>query len=413
MPLNVHKNPLAIVARTFKSSRFYNAAAIAEVHREQRTTDERNGTDPLGEALEWLKRAQDATPDRGISRAYGVGWVPYLNSKGWQPSYPETTGYIIPTFFDCARIFSNDELRRRAIEAADWEIEVQMPSGAVMGGTVDQPPTPAVFNTGQVMLGWVRAFEETGNPAYQVALERAAGFLVDNQAPDGGWRKGNSRYAESKTTTYNARVGWALLQAGQALNNDRYLQAGARNMERTISQQTANGWFSENCLDDSARPLTHTISYAIEGLLGGFDSTGEQAYLDAAIKAANPFMRCIREDGWLPGRIDALWNGAVAWSCMTGSAQFAGILLRLHRITDNSAYRASAVRLLDFVAMTQNRVSEDPGLRGGIKGSFPFNGGYGRYEILSWATKFFVDALVQQRGDLVPAVTQFGDSPAQ
>jgi len=29
-----------------------------------------------------------------------------------------------------------------------------------------------------------------------------------------------------------------------------------------------------------------------------------------------------------------------------------------------------------------------------VKGSHPFDGEYGRYEVLNWATKFFVDALL-------------------
>ena len=30
--------------------------------------------------------------------------------------------------------------------------------------------------------------------------------------------------------------------------------------------------------------------------------------------------------------------------------------------------------------------------RGAVKGSFPVSGGYGTYEYLNWAAKFFVDA---------------------
>ncbi len=32
--------------------------------------------------------------------------------------------------------------------------------------------------------------------------------------------------------------------------------------------------------------------------------------------------------------------------------------------------------------------------RGGIKGSFPVNGAYGRYQYLNWAAKFFMDSLM-------------------
>src|SRR4030095_5644886 len=47
----------------------------------------------LAGAIEWLKQAQDAGADRGV--AYGARF-----GDDFQESYPETTGYIIPTFVD-------------------------------------------------------------------------------------------------------------------------------------------------------------------------------------------------------------------------------------------------------------------------------------------------------------------------
>ena len=38
------------------------------------------------------------------------------------------------------------------------------------------------------------------------------------------------------------------------------------------------------------------------------------------------------------------------------------------------------------------KVAGDPDIVGGVKGSFPINGDYGRFEYLNWAAKFFVDA---------------------
>jgi hypothetical protein len=35
-----------------------------------------------------------------------------------------------------------------------------------------------------------------------------------------------------------------------------------------------------------------------------------------------------------------------------------------------------------------------PETRGAVKGSFPVDGGYGRYEYLNWAVKFTIDANV-------------------
>src|SRR5687767_9294072 len=51
------------------------------------------------EGLAWLGRAQDhsATRDGGAARHYGL-------RDGWGASYPETTGYIVATILEQARL---------------------------------------------------------------------------------------------------------------------------------------------------------------------------------------------------------------------------------------------------------------------------------------------------------------------
>ncbi|MBF0371309.1 MAG: methyltransferase domain-containing protein [Magnetococcales bacterium] len=356
----------------------------------------------LTEALDWLRRAQDATPDRGVSRGYCLGWNFHLNSQGWQPAYPETTGYIIPTFFDCAALLKDEHLRRRAVEMADWEIQVQLPNGAVMGGVVTETgedgdlPAPAVFNTGQVILGWLRAFTETGNVDYLKACNRAGAFLLRNQDPDGAWRRENSHHADPLATTYNARVGWALVLLGRATGNSAFLEAGERNIAFTLSRQNENGWFRDNCLDTPEAPLLHTICYALEGILGAAEALERWEWVDRVRITADALLERMGEDGRLPGRLDDQWRKVVAWDCLTGSSQLAGVWLHLARLTGEAKYRQGAERVLAFIKSTQNLVSEDGGLRGGIKGSFPFSGGYGRFELLNWPAKFFIDALFLQ-----------------
>jgi len=384
------------VARWYKSSAIYNAAAKRERQREVRSMGGAVGENSthLREAVSWLERAQDATPDRGVARGYSVGWTAHMNIKGWQPSYPETTGYIIPTFFDCAEYLSDPGLASRAIEMADWEIDMQLDSGAVRGGTIVDTPSPAVFNTGQVILGWLRCFEETKDDKYLLAAGRAAVFLLEAQDDDGAWRKSNSRFAKTTSTTYNARVGWALILYGQRSGNDEYVAAGKRSLEYTMSQQLANGWFENNCLVNPLASLTHTICYATEGLLGGYDALGDPLYLARAVRVADQIIERIQDDGCLSGQFDRNWVAKTSWSCLTGNAQLAALTLRLYAHIGEIKYRSAAHKLLDFLKRTQNCISDDPGLRGGVKGSYPFDGGYGCNELLNWATKFFIDALL-------------------
>lgn len=361
----------------------------------------------LDAAVAWLCRAQDAVAGGGVSRSYCVAWHRFFRAAGWLPAYPETTGYIIPTLFDCAHRSGDDRLRRRAIAMADWEIAVQMPSGAVQGGIIGMAPTPAVFNTGQVIFGWVRAARETGDARYTGAAERAGTFLVEHQDPDGVWRRGLSQHANATSQTYNTRVAWALVELAQLTGDRRFRDAGVRSVATAVASQLPNGWYPANCLDDPGAPLTHTIAYAMRGILETGAATNEQAFIDAARRTADALLACQRPDGSFAGRYDRAWRPAARWSCLTGNAQIALNCLRLAEITGHDPYAQAAARALRFVASVQDLEAADPGVRGGIAGAYPIFGDYGSFEYLNWAAKFFVDALLllERRGEeLVPRI---------
>lgn len=103
-------------------------------------------------AAEWLAAAQDATSDGGVSALYSV-------RTGWDVSYPETTGYIIPTLLNYSRLTGQDTWRERAIRMADWLLSIQLSDGAFPQRT--DPVTPLVFDTGQIIFGLIGAFHET------------------------------------------------------------------------------------------------------------------------------------------------------------------------------------------------------------------------------------------------------------
>jgi uncharacterized protein YyaL (SSP411 family) len=349
-------------------------------------------------ALDWLARSQDATPDDGFSRGYSLTWNPYLHQHGWQPSYPETTGYLIPTLYEAARFFNRAELADRAARAARWEAALQLPSGAVQGGVVGQRISPAVFNTGQVMLGWLAAFTETEDDVFVEAVFRAAHYLTRALDGDGHWRSGNSRFARADATLYNARTAWALAEAGARLGHSAFLDAAARNLRAVAARQHANGWFPACCLNQPDRPLLHTLAYAVRGLLEGGRVLQDDALIDHATVAAEQLAARVRDDGWMAGRFAQDWTPAATWSCLTGMAQMTNIWLRLFALSGNAMWLEPGRRALCFIKTTQNRSSRYPDVRGGIKGSSPVQGEYGAYELLSWATKFFVDALLRDEG---------------
>jgi len=351
----------------------------------------------LSEALAWLERAQDATPDGGFARGYSLAWNGYFGGRGWQPSYPETTGYIIPTLYEASRLLARPDLAERAERAARWEIDIQLGNGAVRGGVMGQRESPAVFNTGQVIFGWLSVLDETEDGDFADAIRRAGHFLVGALDADGLWRRGNSQFARAETTLYNARTAWALAEAGWRLSEPAFTTGAARALTAVIDKQHENGWIPDCCLSDAERPLLHTLAYAVRGLLEGGRVLEDDEMIQSAIRAAVALRGSVRSDGWMPGRYAADWSATVPWSCLTGQAQTASIWLRLYSITGDAEWLEPVPAVLSFIKSTQNRSSERPGVRGGIKGSAPIGGGYGTYQILNWANKFFVDALIRHQ----------------
>jgi hypothetical protein len=340
----------------------------------------------LHEAMEWLKRAQDAGADRGV--AYGVPF-----GQDFDVSYPETTGYICATFIEQERLTGNPDLLARAVDMGDWEIAIQLPAGAVMGGKVNNSPTPAVFNTGMVLLGWSALIRRTGEARFREAATRAGEWLVTMQDADGRWRFGNSRFAAPAWVLYNVKAAWGLCEAGVALGEQQFIEAALRKAENVLSRQQPNGWFPDCCLSDAGAPLLHTLAYSMQGLIGIGKLTGRDDLIAGARRLADAELRLMRDDGFLAGRQRRDLSAAVPWCCLTGSAQTSVVWSELFALTREEKYRTAARQVNRYLMSRHDIRNPDPRLRGGVPGSWPVWGDYGRTQILNWATKFFVDAL--------------------
>jgi hypothetical protein len=155
-----------------------------------------------------------------------------------------------------------------------------------------------------------------------------------------------------------------------------------------------NGWFKNNCLYDPDRPLLHTIAYALRGVLEVGIALNNPVYITAVRKAADELLARQRADGSLSGRFDDRWEPAVRYSCLTGNAQMGIIWGRLHQVTGEQRYVNSLVKANEFLRRVQWLGTGNPGVDGGISGSYPLHGNYGRFEVLNWAVKFFVDSLM-------------------
>lgn len=334
-------------------------------------------------ALSWMCRAQDATPDGGVSAGFHL-------KDGWLPSYPETSGYIACTFLDLADALARPELARRAWRMIDWLLTLQFDDGGFPGQFGTRSRGPIVFNTGQILLGLVRAAEtDRGRRDVYDAALRAARWLVAVMDSDGCWR----RYThEVIPHSYNSRTAWALLRCGQLTGADELCGPARGALYWTISQQESDGYVGQAAFGANEQPYLHTIAYAVRGLFEGGLLLGDAELVEAADLSARPLALRINQDGGLAGAYAPGWRSCANYRCLTGEAQMAIIWARLYVHTGESLYLDACASALRFIGSTQ-RLDGDENIRGAIAGSYPIWGRYSRFEFPNWAAKFFVDAL--------------------
>lgn len=372
-------------------------ARLPAAARSERRADRRGlpAVDPGPDAVihacaAWLGAAQDhsSSNDGGVARDYSL-------LTGWSSSYPETTGYIIPTMIALARR-TDDEggdaaLHGRACRMLNWCVAIQFAEGGFQGGKIDSTPrVPVTFNTGQILLGLAAGVQAYG-AAYADAMHSAARWLRDSQDADGCWRRHPTPFASAGDKAYETHVAWGLFEADRVAPGLGYGAAGLRQVDWALGKQRANGWFASNCLDNPLLPLSHTIGYVLRGLLEAHRFAARADLLDAAARTGAGVAGAVAADGYLPGRLGPDFQPGAGYACLTGSAQNAHCLFLLYQRTGERRYLDAARRLNGYVRRTV-ATSGPAHVRGGVKGSFPVDGDYGRWAYLNWAAKFCIDA---------------------
>jgi rhamnogalacturonyl hydrolase YesR len=335
------------------------------------------------QALAWISWSQDKE---------GTGGVGSYDFSGWSRGYPEVTGYIIPTIWDYARHTQRQDLRDRAIRMADWLLRMER-NGEWEGGVEGDGIPALVFNTGQVVRGLLRTYQETADRRYLDAARRGSDWIVGVQDDDGSWTRSNHLGLKRVYDTY---VAAPLSQLSLIDGDDRYAEAARRNCEFVLTQQRNNGWFDlcDNTPDFVEAPITHAICYTADGLIETGQLLDEESYVAAGSRAADAMAAHAEPTGYLPGRFDEDWQPRVRWVCLTGSAQLGNILMRRYASVGDTRYLTIAERLAGFLHHVQRLNSVGRNRRGAIAGSYPIWGPYAPLRFPCWATKYYLDLLL-------------------
>ncbi|MCX7744536.1 MAG: glycoside hydrolase family 127 protein [Flavobacteriales bacterium] len=340
----------------------------------------------LHEAIGWLVKSINPE-DAGFRTWYYQG--------GWTSSYPETSGYIIPTLLAYAEIYNRKELSKHCIQTADWLVKIQKPSGGWQSGYIHEHKKEVVFNTGQVIRGLYAVYKKTSEKKYLDACVNACKWLSDVQEEDGSWQQ----YAfMHEKRVYESYVDHPLLLIAKETGNTSFELTARKNLDWILTQQESNGWFKncDNTIKHNDRPILHTIAYTLDGLIQCGVLLNETKYIQSAKVAADILLDNFLNKGWLQGRWDSQWRGSQAMIC-TGEAQMALVWKLLYNNTGEDKYMHAIRKINNQLCYIQiHHNSKSHPAQGGIPGSFPLWGRYEPFGFPNWATKYFADSLMEE-----------------
>ena len=269
-------------------------------------------------------------------------------STGQNLSYPEVTGYIIPTLYNAGE-------KEFALGLAKWLVSVQHDSGAFCA----PDGIPYSFDTGQVLRGLLQVLEDM--PEAEESSRRACDWLLTQILSSGEvttpstdmWDLPEGRKVSQNIHLY---ILPPLAEAGRRLGKPEYTEAANR----------ALAFYKKNWDLREFNTLSHFFGYVMEALC----DLGETGL-------AKEGMVNIESRQMLNGSIPAYSH--VRWVCTPGTAQLAIVWYKL-------GLRNRADAALRFLKGVQN-----PG--GGFFGSYGKGANYFPREEIPWAVKYFLDAI--------------------
>jgi hypothetical protein len=286
-----------------------------------------------------------------------------------------------------AKIFKDEKIDANI---TDWLLSVQRPDGTFPSSCEDlfnQPPS--VFTNGRIISGLLTGYIKKKDSSVLEAIIKSAQWLVQMQMDNGSWE--HYTFNEPHVNTFSA---FSLIKLGKTINEQKFIEAGKKNISYTIALQKQNGYFSET----NKKKINHfsiVIAQALSGILLSAGKLEDDSLIENVINGYKPFFSLLKKDGYLPGEIDDQFQTPVNYCCLEGNCLLSSIGYDLYKKTGKEFFKTTADRLLQYVKEKQLR-SRYTYLSGGITGSWPISGKYNSYEIHSSAVGHYVDALIKQ-----------------
>ena len=296
--------------------------------------------------------------DRAISwiERYTVNGGIAVNSKKIIP-YPEVTGYFIPSLLAWNEVETakkyGEMLLARQLESGAWTD----PTGEVS----------CIFDVGQIVRGCLTLAQYSKNPQWSTSLSKAISWAMSFIHEDGSIESPDEKIWQGGVPLGVLLYALEPLRRAALYLNDN---------ESVAKIDKCVAWFLKQPDLTKFTCLSHFHAYIMEALfdLGHISRCREGMRQIAALQRSN---------GAVPAYPD------VSWVCSTGLFQYTIVWYKLGE--NECAHRAFA-----YATSLQNKSGGWYGSYGGLTRILPNRFGLGRYFAhaeISWAVKYFLDAL--------------------
>lgn len=323
----------------------------------------------------------------------------YHPLKGWSNMYPETTGYIIPTFINIGKTFKRQDTIDKAMLMADWLLSIQNKDGSFISGLYNKrAKKKSIFNSAQIIIGLVNAYKFTNEEKYLNAAINCGQWIVGSQNKQNGmWDKYN--YVDNFTPSYFTRVAWPLLMIWEITKDEKLKSGATLTLDAIYKKKLENGFIKDSGFQPSSIIFTHTIAYTIRGFYESAQILNDKKYEDIAVNLSEKFLKKYELNSFMPGAFTESFKGINSFECLTGHAQLAIMWLKIHKRFDDLRYLNASLKILDRVSLLIPSYTFIK-RKGGVPGSYPFWGKYMIFRQPNWATKFFIDAILLENESL-------------
>lgn len=263
-------------------------------------------------------------------------------------AYPEVSGYYIPSLLDWG-------FRDLAKQYTKWLLEIQHENGA-WHDYLDKDPY--AFDTGQILKGLIAIYPIM--PEVESSIIKGCDWMISLVEEDGRLPSPSLDFWPEDVCTELIHLYCLspLIEAAKLFNKPEYEVQAKKVLE----------YYKKNAMDKllDFHTLSHFYAYMIEALI----DLGE---IDIAKAAMEKIAKLQDKKGHIP----AFKN--VKWTCSTGLFQFAVVWYKLGE-------KQKADLTFDYACTLQTQ-------NGGWLGSYGKDSTYLPQAEISWANKYFLDAL--------------------